>query len=140
MHWPERGQIYFYASSPDNAAWMFAYLANMAVLCYSWTIICCYQVQNHIYCIISTENDHRHHHNFMKYEKYWEKKATCPFYLSNKIFATSGWVWTRSTSFSSFQMIPYIYSAFVPFERYCTFSSTCCVLFLDSAHAPDGFT
>jgi hypothetical protein len=36
-----------------------AYLANMSVLCYSLTIICCCQVQNYmIYWIISTENDH----------------------------------------------------------------------------------
>ena len=41
-------------------------------------------------------------------------------YLSSKIFATSAWAWTRSTSFSSFQLIPYIYPAFVPFGRYCT--------------------
>jgi hypothetical protein len=33
----------------------------------------------------------------------WEKKATCSAYLSSKIFATSEWVWTRNTSFSSFQ-------------------------------------
>jgi hypothetical protein len=37
--------IYCYASSPDVAAWMlkfvFVYLANTAVLCYSLTIICC---------------------------------------------------------------------------------------------------
>ena len=33
----------------------------------------------------------------------WEKKATCLAYLSSKIFATSAWVWMRSTSFSSFQ-------------------------------------
>jgi hypothetical protein len=56
----------------------------------------------------------------------WEKKETCSAYLSvsSKIFATSAWVWTRSTSFSSFQrrihLIPYIYPAFVPFGRYCT--------------------
>jgi hypothetical protein len=45
--------IYFYASSPDAAAWMlkfvFVYLANTAVLCYSSTIICCSQVQDYIY-------------------------------------------------------------------------------------------
>jgi hypothetical protein len=40
---------------------MFVYLANIAVLCYSLTMICCCQVQNYIYWIISTENDHRHH-------------------------------------------------------------------------------
>ena len=33
----------------------------------------------------------------------WEKKATCSAYLSSKIFATSAWVWMRSTSFSLFQ-------------------------------------
>ena len=33
----------------------------------------------------------------------WEKKAKCSAYLSSKIFATSAWVWTRSTSFCSFQ-------------------------------------
>jgi hypothetical protein len=79
MHWPERGQIYFYASSPDAAAWMlkflFVYLSNMAVLCYSLTIICCCQVQDYIYWIISTENDHRHHHKFIKYEKQLRKEG-----------------------------------------------------------------
>ena len=34
----------------------------------------------------------------------WEKKEkTCSTYLSNKIFATSARIWTRSTSLSSFQ-------------------------------------
>ena len=79
MHWPEWGQIYFYASSPDAAAWMlkfvFVYLANTAVLWYSLTIICCCQVQDYIYWIISTENDHRHHHKFMKYEKRLRKEG-----------------------------------------------------------------
>jgi hypothetical protein len=37
---------------------VFVYLANTAVLCYSLTLICCYQVQNYIYWLISTENDH----------------------------------------------------------------------------------
>jgi hypothetical protein len=56
-------------------------------------------------------------------KKDWEKKETCSAYLSvsSKIFATSAWVWTRSTSFSSFQngvqLIHYIYPAFVPFAR-----------------------
>ena len=70
--------IYFYASIPDAAARMlkfvFVYLANTAVLCYSLTISCCCQVQNYIYWIISTENDHRHHHKFIKYEKTIEKR------------------------------------------------------------------
>ena len=71
--------IYFYASSPDAAAWMlklvFIYLANTPVLCYSLTIICCCQVQDYIYWIISTENDHRHHHKFIKYEKRLRKEG-----------------------------------------------------------------
>jgi hypothetical protein len=41
----------YHASSPDAAAWIlkfvFVYLANTAVLCYSLTIICCCQVQNY---------------------------------------------------------------------------------------------
>jgi hypothetical protein len=100
--------IYLYASSPDAAAWMlkfvFAYLANTAVLCYSLTIICCCQVQDYIYWIISTNNDHRHHHKFIKYEKRLRKEEkTCSVYLSSKIGATSARVWTRSTSLSLFQ-------------------------------------
>ena len=83
---------------------VFVYLANMAVLCYSLTIICCCQVQNYIYWIIFTENYHRHHHKFIKYEKRLRKEGNiCSAYLSSKIFATSVWVWMRSTSFSSFQ-------------------------------------
>jgi hypothetical protein len=65
-------------STPDAAAWMlkfvFVYLVNTAVLCYSLTIICCCQVQHYIYWLISTENDHRHHHKFIKYEKTIEKR------------------------------------------------------------------
>jgi hypothetical protein len=171
MHWPERGQIYFYASSPDAAAWMlklvFVYLANTAVLCYSLTIICCCQVQDYIYWIISTENDYRHHHKFIKYEKRLRKEGkTCSAYLSSRIFATSARVWTHSTSFEfvpTVQLIPYIYPAFVPFGRYFTSihislwicqsslsstpwhflfcpRTTCCLLFLNSVHAQDGFT
>jgi hypothetical protein len=54
---------------------VFVYLANTAVLCYSLTIICCSQVQNYIYWLISTENDHRHHHKFIKYEKRLRKEG-----------------------------------------------------------------
>jgi hypothetical protein len=46
------------------------------VLCYSLTIICCFQVQDYIYWIISTENDHRNHHKFIKYEKRLRKSCT----------------------------------------------------------------
>jgi hypothetical protein len=134
-----------------------------AVLCYSLTIICCCQVHDYIYWIISTENDHRHHHKFIKYENDWEKKEkTCSAYLSSKIFATSALVWTRSTSLSSFRWSNWS-PAFVPFGRYFTSihlslwirqsplsstrwhflffpKTTCCLLFLNSAHAQDGFT
>ena len=82
---------------------VFIYLANTAVLCYSLTIICCCQVQNYIYWIISTENDQRHHHKFIKYEKRSRNEGNMLGLLSSKIFATSAWVWTRSTSFSSFE-------------------------------------
>ena len=54
---------------------VFVYLANTAVLCYSLTIICCCQVQDYIYWIISNENDHRHHHKFIKYEKRLRKEG-----------------------------------------------------------------
>ena len=54
---------------------VFVYLANTAVLCYSLTIICCCQVQNYIYWLISTENDLRHHHKFIKYEKRLRKEG-----------------------------------------------------------------
>ena len=108
MHWPERGQIYVYASSPDAAAWMlkfvFVYLANTAVLCCSLTIICYCQVQDYIYWIIPTENDHRHHHKFIKYEKRLRKEGKNMLGLSIKQnFATSARAWTRSTSLSSCQ-------------------------------------
>ena len=82
---------------------VFVYPANTAVLCYSLTISCCCQVQDYIYWIISTENDHRHHHKFIKYEKRFRKEGNASAYISSKIFATSALVWTRSTSFSSFQ-------------------------------------
>jgi hypothetical protein len=87
MHWHERGQIYFYASNPDAAAWMlkfvFVYLVNTAVLCYSLRIICCCQVQDYIYWIISTENDHRHH-KFIEYEKRLRKEGKTMLGLSIK--------------------------------------------------------
>ena len=54
---------------------VFVYLTNTAVLCYSLTIICCCPVQNYIYWLISTENDHRHHHKFIKYEKRLRKEG-----------------------------------------------------------------
>jgi hypothetical protein len=92
--------IYFYASM---LKFVFVYLANTAVLCYSLTIICCCLVQDYIYWIISTENAHRHHHKFIKYEKRLRKEGKNMFGLPSKIFATSARVWTRSTSLSSFQ-------------------------------------
>jgi hypothetical protein len=42
------------------------------------------------------ENDHRHHHKFIKYEKRLRKEDKMPrlTYQASKIFATSAWVWT----------------------------------------------
>jgi hypothetical protein len=78
----------WYASSPDAAAWMlkfvFVYLANTSVLCYSLAIICCCQVKDCIYWIISTENDHRHHHKFIKYQKRLRKEGKNMFGLPIK--------------------------------------------------------
>ena len=83
---------------------MFVYLANMAVLCYSLAIICCCQVKDYISWIISTENDHRHHHKFIKYEKRLRKEGKNMFGLPIKQnICNSTRVWTRSTSLSSFQ-------------------------------------
>ena len=73
-----RPNIFLFIFMPVD--WMlqhvvFVYLANTAVLCYSLTIICCCQVQDYIYWIISTENDYRHHHKFIKYEKRLRKEG-----------------------------------------------------------------
>ena len=57
---------------------VFVYIANTAVLCYWLTIIYCCQVQNYIYWIIFTENEHRHHHKFIKYEKRLRKEGNLP--------------------------------------------------------------
>jgi hypothetical protein len=54
---------------------VFVYLANTTVSFYSLAMICCCQVQNYIYWIISTENDHRHHHKFIKYEERLRKEG-----------------------------------------------------------------
>ena len=95
--------IYFYASSPDAAAWMlkfvFVYLTNTSVLCCSLTIICCCQVQDYIYWIISTEKDHRHHHEFIKYEKRLRKEVKKHARLTYQAKSLQN----RSTSLSSFQ-------------------------------------
>ena len=159
MHWPERGQIYLQHI-------VFVYLANTAVLCYSLTIICCCQVKNYIYWLISTENDHRHHQKFIKYEKRLRKEGNMlglPIIKQN--FATSAWDLTRSTSLSSLhptatvQLIPtYILHLFhledtsllflfisesvkVRFLPRVDLSlPTCCLLFIKTAHAQDGFT
>ena len=69
MHWPVARMLQHV---------VFVYLANTAVLCYSLTIICRCQGQNYIYWIISTENDHRHHHKFIKYEKRLRKEGNMP--------------------------------------------------------------
>jgi hypothetical protein len=50
------------------------------------TIICCCQVQDYIYWITSTENDHRHHHKFIKYEKRLRKEG------KNMFACTGQWI------------------------------------------------
>jgi hypothetical protein len=68
-------------------------------------------VQNYIYWLISTENDHRHHHKFIKYEKRLRKEGNM---LGLPINNNSAWDLTRSTSLGSLhptatvQLIPYI--------------------------------
>jgi hypothetical protein len=148
---------------------VFVYFANTAVLCYSLTIICCCQVQNYIYWLISTENDHRHHHKFIKYEKRLRKEGNMLDLPINNNQAKSlplqreiwrvALLWVRSIQRQRSNWSP----TFVPFGRYFTsihlslwirqspFSSTrwqflfcprttCCLLFLNSAHAQDVFT
>ena len=141
---------------------MFVYLTNTAVLCYSLTIICCCQVQDYIYWIICTENDHRHHHKFIKYEKTIEKrrkKHARLTYQAKSLPLQREFGRVALLEFvPTVQLIPYIYPAFVPFGRYFTSihlslwihqrplsstrcpRTTCCLLFLNSAHAHDGFT
>jgi hypothetical protein len=93
-------------------------------LCYSLTIICCCQVQDYIYWIISTENDHRHHHKFIKYEKRLWKEEKNMFGLPIKQnickFSTSLDAWHFLEFVPTIQLIPYIYPAFVPFGKYFT--------------------
>ena len=110
------------------AAWrlkfVFDYLANTAVLCYSLTIICCCQVQDYIYWIISTENDHRHHHKFIKYEKRLRKEEKNMLGLPIKHnfchFSANLDAYHFLEFVPTVQLIPYIYPAFVPFGRYFT--------------------
>jgi hypothetical protein len=51
---------------------------NYLTRLYSYDLLCGCQVQNYIYWIISTENDHRHHHKFIKYEKRLRKEGNMP--------------------------------------------------------------
>jgi hypothetical protein len=146
---------------------VFVYLANTAVLCYSLAIICCCQVQDYIYWIIYTDNDHRHHHKFIKYEKRLRKegKNMLDLPIKQNICHFSGSL-NASTSLSSFQRsnwcptyILHLFHLedtsflfiFHLFIRQSPLSSTrwhflfcprttCCLLFLNSAHAQDGFT
>ena len=148
---------------------VFVYLANTAVLCYSLKIICCCQVQNYIYWLISTENDHRHHHKFIKYEKRLRKDGNMLGLPINNNQAKSlplqreiwrvALPWVRSIQRQRSNWSP----AFVQFGRYFTSihlslwirqsplsstrrqflfcpRTTCCLLFLNSAHAQDVFT
>ena len=88
---------------------VFVYLANTAVLCYSLTIICCCQVQNYIYWLISTENDHRHHHKFIKYEKRLRKDGNM---LGLPINNNQALPRVRSIQRQRYKLIPYILHLF----------------------------
>ena len=135
---------------------VFVYLANTAVLCYSLTIICCCQVQNYIYWLISTENDHRHHHKFIKYEKRLRKEGNMLGLPINNNQALS---WVRSIQRQRSNWSPtYILHLFhledtsllflfisesvkVRFLPRVDLSlPTCCLSFINSAHAQDVFT
>ena len=140
---------------------VFAYLANTAVLCYSLTIICCCQVQNYIYWLISTENDHRHHHKFIKYEKRLRKEGNMLGLPINNNQAKSlplqreiwrvALPWVRSIQRQRSNWSPTYILHLFHLEDQSPLSSTrwqflfcprttCCLLFLSSAHAQDGFT
>ena len=136
------------------------------------TIICCCQVQDYIYWIISTENDHRHHHKFIKYEKRLRKEGNMVGLPINNNPAKSlplqreiwrvALPWVRSIQRQRSNGSP-TYPAFVPMGRYFTSiplylgirqsplsstrwqflfcpRTTCCLLFLNSAHAQEVFT
>ena len=133
---------------------VFVYLANTAVLCYSLTIFCCCQVQNYIYWLISTENDHRHHHKFIQYEKRLRKEGNMLGLPINNNQALpwvrsiqrqrSNWSPTYISCICSIWKILHFYSSLSlnpsksTFFHMLTFS--CCLLFINSAHAQDGFT
>jgi hypothetical protein len=167
MHWTERGlKSIFMPVARMLRHVVFVYLTNTAILCYSLTIICCCQVQNYIYWIISTENDHRHHHKFIKYEKRLRKEANMPrlTYQAKSLplqreFGRVALPFVRSNGptdplhiscICSIWKILHFYSPF-SLNRQSLLSSThwhfmfcprttCCWLFLNSVHAQDGFT
>jgi hypothetical protein len=109
---------------------VFVYLANTAVVCYSLTIICCYQVQDYIYWIISTENDHRHHHKFIKYEKTIEKRRKKHARLTyqakslplQREFGSVAFPWVRSNGQTDPLHISCICSIWKILHFYSTFS------------------
>ena len=109
---------------------MFVYLANMTVLCYSLTIICCCQVQDYIYWIISTENDHRHYHKFIEYEKRLRKEGKNMFGLSIKQnickfsarFGRVALPWVRSNGPTNPLHISCIFSIWKILHFYSSFS------------------
>jgi hypothetical protein len=126
-----------------------------------WRSVCC-QVHNYIYWIISTENDHRHHHKFIRYEKRLRKEGNMPrltyqakYLPLQREFGRVALPSVRSNGptdplhiscicsiwkilhFSSFSLNP-SKSAF--FHALTLSLPTCCLLFLFSVHAQDGFT
>jgi hypothetical protein len=62
-------------SISELLSWMTIFKSIQMAFYVNPSIICCCQVQDYIYGIISTENDHRHHHKFIKYEKRLRKEG-----------------------------------------------------------------
>jgi hypothetical protein len=93
---------------------VFVYLANTAVSCYSLTIICCCQVQDYVYWIISIENYHRHHHKFIKYEKRLRKegKNMLGLPIKQNLCHFSASSFQRSNCICSIWKILHFYSSF----------------------------
>jgi hypothetical protein len=106
---------------------VFVYLANTAVLCYSLTITCCCQVQDYIYWIISTENDHRHHHKIWKTIEKRRKKHVRLTYQAKYLqiqreFGRLALPWVRSNGPTDPLHISCICSIWKILHFYSTFS------------------
>jgi hypothetical protein len=86
-------------------------------------------VQNYIYWIISTENDHRHHHKFIKYDKRLRKEGNMPrlTYQAKSLllqleFGHVALPWVRSNGPTDPLHIPCICSIWKKLHFYSSFS------------------